>query len=1332
MLNKHLAGLYDFYVGSEANSESNSVSSYSSYSSYSLTPITERPEWKRVATHFKKKAISPQQRMQAKVNNQQKLAEAIEGRSQVIRTLGGTGTGKTTSFCLHAYDAPTGKFLLIVPTKAMVINAVSSLYGIKQLEAEENEIVSEESVIFPITETRKGWNQKLDEMYDPKKSILVVMTSSMFMSTIDYWLDEDYCIMFDEPDDKSNSANSPTALLALHKIELKNKQYKWPQYRKVSNADDAEDYFEDFKAVYVGNGGSYGETPKHHIGSYLHHIKMMKKRMTNFKGKIFLASATIPEWLNRRVNQMSQKPATIEMEKPKNPRCAMFLPDYDDILKICLEEGNMGALYEPLVGQVLNLASWINRTSEDIKNSIPVNDRQTQMRSRHTIAIGLPGLYEVNQIKMMLEKTFRKHGNLFNHLIVTPQNREEMEDMKKSASLDTIIFELIPSHELRGMNFNASWLFLTPLCRYRTISKNVTELRLEKQDIPSVIQADGRAGRLAQACLIYVGSEEMYNDMETEIPFNIDGIDDVLSLMISRSLSQQEFHTFVKSFCKATGIDISFKEKEMIDNGLLTVKDDRHFELTRKGNIRNVFYDNLEMYLSLEDFLMENQMMTQESFLKISFWMMLLVEHETGKNTLFQKKVGYDGKEIKIPDLHQESRIQIQESMPLKSMFELHKIDSQYMYLWGIVEAIFQQSSDPWSNEFNFSLFQNKDSYGRRGYFNGLLNSANLNSMTIRNCAMNAIGQVKRMESSGLVQFQEAHQTIKIDDIREFWKDLVLKWLSQERVQIAVQVSTDEMDVLYIGSDGCQVIVPQTLMISPESDLIIIIKSIVKPNMLGKNLSIGILTMPITVLGKGAHSILEHLHQEGITVPEVCQIRDWLQDDRQVPFQLKDNTIRFDSNPCGSIKELSELGITILKCLRHLHQCQQELKYDDEAEASTYSSLFEKIMGVSNTGEGSVYGQLESENNLILDNYELISHNHRNAFRCYYVLKHPISGKSYACTCTSDEDDTLTFHQKMSCTPRYESVEQLQQRQSSSDDIESRPVCGICGEVESTLLAVPVILSNPKDTTQQILTAFHQNCLRERYYNKQCPLTGNIISYYGQSSDNVFEIELSPEAEIPVDMKKQALFLQKMIDAESETDDIRKDIWDINHYTGTNYTFETLKEMKPTQLKLIWTTYYKESTMICNSARRQNTELEEKKARFKMEKELKRLQENAKMKASPLKYTVDFKLPQQQPKEQEKESCEKQQQPRQPRQRRRPRQPLASSGRVRSKQASPVSDERPKEVEVKQVEVKQVEVKVVKSRRPQFSPEDVDSREKQRRPRRFVPKRQQMVGQGYK
>jgi hypothetical protein len=831
--------------------------------------------------------VTKDERKKARQSNQQKFDLLQFGLVYFI--LGATGTGKTTTFMRQfvTYFNPKEtdknileshakrKGILVLPTNAAVENAAESAIAIFKTEFSSSEIEMN-CIIFQITEiNKKGWQAELERLkkHSQFKSTLVIVNASFFASTMSYWFNHNFDIMIDEPDDKCNSATSPTAILALEFFHRKSMVYNIPV--KGRN-ESALNFLKRLSNYYIEMGFSYNATiEKGNDANY--HINNLKALMQNYKGKFCLSSATMPNWLLKAVDVLGLKSSIIEMEKPSNPRLGVYQEHFDAIIKRCIQEGNMTDVYNPLCETILQRIIFLRGNEKEFEKNCK-GDTLVQMKGFREILVVLPGMNEVHNFTTENLDSYLSSRTIYvgQFVIITPNNigyaQRELE-----TKVDAIVIRVVPYHMGRGLNYNTATIFVGPFRRVRNDKGSITELTVDLCDLADCNQIEGRGGRLGPCTIFRLGSKKTFESLKSSNEFYAKGMEQTIMGLVSHGLHQNHFAAIAELYDKATGSNPMHIMMNLILKKFVEIGDDEHYHQSRTGQLYNIYHDSLPWYIIVEEFFRKNNCISQENIFKMNLWMQLYSNMTNGKNTLFDFPENQG-----LRKSMRESRIEIEITCGVAN------IDSHFILLWHMTNYIYETTINEFKGDMT-SLYR-YSTFNERSVIGQFARNAHIDVKTLRLCCVNALNQLCAVMDRGLLENLPGCVENEFS-FNDFVIEKSMKDLSSGEIVIATIIHEDnpkENQRIYAGSDGKTYMVYYD-MIAPCNDasVIVVVKSVVKPDMLKRKVALATVVLPMTVLAQVGN--MYDLMLSKIDIRFVQIVRDWLQSDNvEPPFEFID------------------------------------------------------------------------------------------------------------------------------------------------------------------------------------------------------------------------------------------------------------------------------------------------------------------------------------------------------------------------------------------------------------------------------------------------------------
>lgn len=853
-----------------------------------------------------------------------------DAKGNITIVLGDTGTGKTTCYMLKAIQNG-GKHIMVVPTNSAVINAEESIVGILEQMYPKTDPYENSTTIVSFTEASRGWNRRLWEETD-QENMLVICNASFFNSTFHYWFDQGFHIMVDEPDDRTNLTVSPLLLRCIYTLQQKQIKYNLPRFQFIdgeSKVFSNEVYYYQLQEIYIINGNSYTfdpETDKRYITmdeegkmkETLKQCNILKNRMRPFKGKFFTSSATFPKWGVEAMKFTKLKYSTIRMVKPENPSIDIYLPHFDDAIERCLEEGNLDALLPLIEETTLKQVDYLNRFIPTFVRNLSAAEREIQEEGARKILIGLPGTFEVTQLKKMLMLTIKGERNYRNVIIMACYDRDNEKVLAKLArTRDPIIIEIVPSHELRGLNFHTMMINISPFRRFTEENGNQTVLTNKLNSMDEVKQAKGRAGRRGPRAVVYCGSKKVYDNLEQESQFDPKNLKPMLIMSTSQGLHPSELHKMNELFKGATTYELILLMEELVENGIVTLNnnpdceddeiDTNHYQLTRKGELHNIFHDDLEWYVNIEEYLNDNDQMSYNTLFMLLLWRQLSLTLNA-RTPLFKfPRIPGMG----IMDVMADAR---------DFIADYGKVHSHFDLIWRITCKIINTipSGDHKSLKRTDTFFTGPlQSYVARAY---------LNPSTLRNCCHTALEQVNDLQRNRLITDLPTQPSTDFD-FERFTAHKTMKDLASGDIQIATRLTNS----IYVGGNGFIYKVNHDLIHPSDNDCdhIMVVHSIVKPSMLDKKMALATSILPTSALSQ-TELIAETLIQQGVEVDIARGVHAWLMSLKtdtpiECPFTIKPSLL-------GSSLAVDTYTLNLLKSIKKMQDVKASLNPEKVAE----------------------------------------------------------------------------------------------------------------------------------------------------------------------------------------------------------------------------------------------------------------------------------------------------------------------------------------------------------------------------------------------------------------
>lgn len=1180
--------------------------------------INRAPVIKDIQRILEKKPITPKQRKQARDANTRRFDTAVPGEVTVV--LGSTGTGKTTTFMLNAID-DEDMYILVVPSNSAVENAKESLMGIlESIYPDVDEDGFKCGILTITAHNSKGWMKELRDVKKDKSGVLVICNASFFKITMHYWFNNSYEIMIDEPDDKSNPSVSPTAILACDMLKQKMTSYKIPKFfkkRDESLIEANERYYDTLKDMYVDAGNSYNEEPES-ISDYKYHCKRLKENMTPYEGCLYYSSATFPKWLTIAIESRKIPYQVIEMEKPSNPRFGVYLTHYDDVIKKCLKNGNMDEMYPVLQRSIIDRIRFVSEFMPTFRKSVKHNTEAEQkllIDGARKILVVMPGMAEVCCLQKSLEKTF---DNDFTHrfnscYVVTPNNRNfEMFQDRIEGDPNAIIIEIIPSHEARGLNFNAMTIFIPVFCRMREQIGNKTRLSIEYHDYAGITQAEGRAGRLGPCTIFYCGSIETFESLDKENKFSPDGLNDMILGLISRGLHQNEFHRLIELFQVSTGYDLTPYMTSLISNEFVEVLDDGHYYLTRSGNLFNLFHEEYNWYVDIEEYLFDTNTVSEENLFKMLLWLQLYVNLINGKNTLF-KFPETQG----IRDSMCESRENISDEWN-------GNIYSHFTLVWAIVNKIYDIHHDDLTVLKRYSTYKfNIKSKFESTPLGIYANTSLLDTKTIRHCCATALNQWSYILDKGLLNDVPYRSSDEFN-----FDDFMLKKTMQDcangHIQIATKVKTPT-DIknggLYVGADGFKYMVYYDLVEQSHNiDSVLIVSSVVKPSMLEQQIALATVILPTSILDN-MDDIGEMLLRQGIDVRYARAIHQWLQIGGECPFDFIESEqdkleilIRSLLGEEIKISMIDKFTYNLLKSIKNMKSVKLTQE-EQEAMEEIFGQIFKEHVreNISSAGASMIDMRLPKpmidvagvSQEIVFDKFK-VDTVPETAFTPYVVSVSNPKKKGFnkpKLTAIRYDDKSrkdYTTYQVLHCS----NVE--------------KPVCCLCQSIEhpkSDNITIVMVQKRDKfidhvlvNHHNAILIPYHTECFKKRDPDscQRCPYTGGKMFDIGMNKIPLTKSKSSHSETQPHQMMDEEKYIGYLTSLVPRIDSI-------NMLLNTDYNEDSLTILPMEELERLYHTYMDAYTTQ-RDMERHKIEQSIRKAKFdeikRMKQERRRIKEN--------------------------------------------------------------------------------------------------------------------------
>ena len=1206
------------------------------YPTISLDKVDSHdPRKSKYYEHIKKylfaEPLAPSQRQAARNANAKKFLTTKRGRLTIVN--GSTGAGKTTGFTNMFTSNTEDNGLLVLPSNANVEDAYNSALGIYKAQHPDckDPLLEMPCNIMKITaENKNGWRKELERniaQRDRDNSNLIIVNASFFFSTMSYWFENDYQIMYDEPDNKDNSIVNPTALLLCYMLKMHTQRYdiKSCKSKNKRQLDKMMEEFDNLRQLYIEAGNSYLADPSDH--EFRHHINALKRKMRPFTGKIFLSSATLPDWLVRGIEHMELEYDVIEMIKPSNPRLGIYLSHFDRALEECIKEGSVTPLFTPLIEAVVKRLQFLRDNEKEFAQGIDKEDIDLQLRSYRKILIPMPGFTEVHNLSLKMESAVSCIG--FNCKVITPHNRYRDHDSTAYK------VEIVPYSEMQGLNHVAASGFITPFWRIATQTGNRKTLHIDWVDRTQVVQATGRIGRLSACNIMFVGSETTFNRLEAKNLFCQEGLKNTVMGLVSHDLHDIQLDRLNHLFISSAGASLRQQMVSLLGDGFIEILEDEHYALTRNGRIYNLFHDMYPIYMEIEDFLRKEKALTQNTMFKMLLWMQLYVNLTNGKNTLFKFP-----EDQGIRKSMRESKLHISEETGIM-------MDSHYAFLWAIVEFIHgTMMSDRYEGKMD-ELYKFKTyayTYNTHTPIGIFANRAHLDTKTLRLCCASALNNLYALNSRHIIEYPEEHldSNFSFDD---FTMHKSLQDLANNKIQIATKVDSKDNVSIYVGNDGFKYMVHNDLVDSTGSgQLVGIVESLVKPDMLDKKTALATVTIPVRILSK-AGNMMDML-MEYLDDSLVAAINEWLRNpDLSCPFTFVDESdmmeIVFMSMLGIEIKitQVNSLAYSVLLSMFNMKEAQKTL--DDESRRELYdffSRMFMEHVRENLSGGGATQlseVQLPHLSGEILGDIGIALKINKSKTSLFtpYVLRPPQkSGKKelHASQFKPGKCGNCSKFQRLYCHTRPESAAVIQERRDRYDAqfemtrpsdeeyrnvvIEPRPCCQICRRTDTPSNKVSFVLVNQQSKTgnnddikslaqNSILMVYHTDCLKQRRrdpdFGMDCPHTGGLMYDIGL---NGIEMIKTPEDTIH-DIKKVKMTV------DERTTHVRQmmmsNVTHINETLNINLTDDDFEQMPPDDLHAYHENYTEKMEQIKvereAEKKRQQREAAQKKRREEQE-----------------------------------------------------------------------------------------------------------------------------------
>lgn len=1117
--------------------------------------------------------------------------------SKITVVLGGTGTGKTTGFMLQAMREG-GKNILIVPTNSAVIDAEKSITGLLNPEIEYP------TSIVTYTEASRGWIRSLMTNVNGKRefidNVLVICNASFFVSTFDHWFDNDFDIMLDEPDDRTNLTVSISLILCIHRLRQKQIQYRIPRYhiiegetREFSNRV----YYYTLQEMYLSNGNSYSFDPEedenfnqmddeNKVRELIKHSNILKSRMSRYEGRFFTSSATFPQWGIRAFELAGLKFETIQMRKPENPSFEIYMSHFDEASRECIEKGNMDALLPQLQNLAMDYAGHLRGFLPKFLKNLPEDERAIQEKSARKILVGLPGNFEVSELRKSLVRRAKKLGII---VIAGYQRDDERIIIQIATAHDPIIIEIVPSHELRGLNHEAQCIMINQFGRISETHGNQTILTVKLNSWDEIKQAMGRAGRRGPRVIFFLGSEKMFDELAKETPFDPQNLKSTLLMCISHDLNCKELALMNDLFEGATSHDLISRMDELLEDGLVVVNDDGQYKLTRKGRLSNVFHDDLEWFVDIEKYLNDNKNMSHMTLFKMLLWRQISLGL-TARSPLFKFVVPPDMHGAKIPDLMMMARDVIGNNEPVYSHFDL---------IWKIVNKIMDIIPP---NRFNELKLTDTFFYEELGMF---VKKAFLNPSALRNACHTALEQMKDLERRMLIDKLPFNVPAKFG-FDDFTRHKTLQGLATGEYQIAFRI-TDEY---YIGADGFIYLVEKYLIDDDtDRDCVIIVHSLVKPNMLDEKMALATSILPTSAFADVDLIGVSLVRDHGVDERDARSINDWIMslktdEPLECPFTM-DALGWFE---CLGAYELDDYTISLLKAIKNMQDMRATLTPE---RLKHMDNIFERFsLEVHHQMNAGAFIELDDELPTVkidIGGYQYTPNfvspdkkkfqpdtNPETAFIPYVAIVSKKSKRDFSVPDLQlvrfDEkkhDFVCTAFQKLHC----KNVR--------------NPKCPYCKEStigNISLLAVQQPSANPEivNIDNMIVLPCHTDCVHKSKTFRRCAKTGGY-RYRTEFVNLALDVDEQPASSAPADDEDVTLVCLMITNLDN-----------INSICDKSYEVADVRTMSPDERRSIYLDYMKRKKEQIDAERNKAQKFQfvqeqrKKKERERHEKELRR------------------------------------------------------------------------------------------------------------------------------
>lgn len=1069
--------------------------------------------------------LNSEERHAARSANAKKFLTTKRGQLTVVK--GSTGSGKTTGFTNMFTSNTEDKGVLVLPSNSNVDDAYNSALEIFQAQhpkCKDAQLEMPCNIMKITAENKNGWHNELTRMVserDAENSTLIIVNASFFCSTMNFWFEHDYQIMYDEPDNKDNTSVNPTALLLCYKLKMRTQDYdiKSCKSKKKKKKDKIIEDFDNLIKLYIEAGNSYIVEVETEC-DFKYHASLLKKKMHPFTGKVFLSSATLPDWLIAGIEILELRYDVIEMTKPSNPRLGVYLSHFDHTLEECIKSGSVTPLFTPLIEAIIKHLHFLRKNEAEFAKGIDNSDLSLQMRSYKTILIPMPGLTEVHNLSLKVESAISCLG--FECCVVTPHTRN------RYISDTAYRVKIVPYSDMQGLNHEAASGFITPYWRVSSCDGNRKTLHIDWVNRSQVIQATGRIGRLSACNIMFVGSQKTFDNLKSKNNFCEEGLSNTVMSNVSHDLHKIQLDKLDTLFTLAAGPTASLTQKMKLlqKSGFIEVLDDEHYALTRHGRIYNLFHDMYAMYIEVEDYLRKEKCLTIDNMFKMLLWMQLYINLTNGKNTLFKFP-----EDQGIRKSMRESKLHINEEIGIQ-------MDSHYAFLWAIVEFISQtMKSDKYKGKmdelYRFKTYcYNSNVQTPIGIF---AMNAHLDTKTLRLCCASALNNLYALNDRHVIKYPHGHLDGNFS-FDEFTAHKSLQDLAKNKIQLATKVDSQDNVSIYVGNDGFRYLVHNDLVDSTGSgQLIGIVESLVKPDMLDKKSALATVTIPVRILSKAGNMLdmlMEHLDAE-----LVAAVNNWLRySDADCPFEFVDDIDILFSTMMGikiKVTKLEPLAYNILMSMFNMKEAQKTL--DEESRRELYdffSRMFMEHVRENLSGGGATQLDMVELPYLVGDILGQIQvilkklNKDKTSLFVPYVLRPPAkSGKKelHATQFKADRCQDCSKFQKLYSHIPPESKATVKQRREKYDAhynsthpsdkeyqnvvIESRPACPICKQIDNHS-KFSIVLVNQQSKTgnnddiknlanNSLLMVYHTECLKQRRrdidFGMDCPHTGGAM-----------------------------------------------------------------------------------------------------------------------------------------------------------------------------------------------------------------------------------------------